>query len=233
MHKYIILGVQGCGKGTQADMLKKDFDFVHIDIGAIFRWNIQSHTKMGAKVSRFVRAGKLIPDGIVNHILRDRLEEHDWHYGFILDGFPRNPSQTEFFLENYDIDAVIYIKIPDGIVLKRILSRRLCSECGLDYNLIFHRPKVQDTCDVCGGELISRSDDNEVSIKARIHKFHGEADRILELFGKKKRIVAIDGTKSPENVQSDIREQLGLVPVSNRTVHSELLPKESMWESET
>lgn len=232
MHKYIIMGVQGCGKGTQAEMLKKDFDFVHIDIGAIFRWNIQSHTKMGAKVNRFVRAGKLIPDEIVNHILRDRLEEHDWHYGFILDGFPRNPSQTEFFLENYDIDAVIFIKISDKIVLKRILSRRLCSECGLDYNLIFHRPKVRDICDVCGGNVISRPDDNEGGIKARINKFHSEIDRILELFGKKERIVAIDGTKSPENVQSDIRDQLGLVPGPKPTIHSELLPKESMWKSE-
>ena len=210
MHKYIILGVQGCGKGTQAAMLKKDFDFVHINIGAIFRWNIQNHTKMGAKVNRFVCAGKLIPDETVNQILRDRLEEHDWHYGFILDGFPRNRAQTEFFLENYDIDAVIYIKISDEIVLKRILSRRLCSECGLDYNLIFHRPKVLDTCDVCGGNLISRSDDNTVSIKARIQEFHSEIDRILELFGKKERIITIDGTKSPEAVQLNIREQLGL-----------------------
>ena len=105
---------------------------------------------------------------------------------------------------------MIHIKISDEIVLKRILSRRLCSECGLDYNLIFHRPKVQDTCDVCGGNLISRHDDNEVAIKARLHDFHDEIDCVLKLFGKKERILSIDGTKSHREVQSAIRDKLGL-----------------------
>ena len=92
----------------------------------------------------------------MEEVVRRRLDEHDWNYGFILDGFPRNRRQAEFFLESYDIDAVILIDVPDEIVIERILSRFLCSQCGLDYNLIFHRPVEPNVCDVCGGKLIRR-----------------------------------------------------------------------------
>ena len=124
MHKYVIMGVQGCGKGTQARMLAKDFDFVHICVGDIFRWNIQNHTKLGARVNRIVRAGKLVSDELVEEMIRRRLEKHDWNFGFILDGFPRNIAQAEFFLESFDIDAVISINVPDDVVKARVLSRR-------------------------------------------------------------------------------------------------------------
>ena len=85
MHKYVIMGVQGCGKGTQARMLAKDFDFVHICVGDIFRWNIKNHTKLGARVNRIVRAGKLVSDELVDEMIRRRLEKHDWNFGFILE----------------------------------------------------------------------------------------------------------------------------------------------------
>jgi len=122
MHKYVIMGVQGCGKGTQAKMLKEHLDLVHISVGDIFRWNIQSRTKLGARVKRLIAEGQLVPDEAVEEVMRRRLEEHDWNYGFILDGFPRNRRQAEFFLESYDIDAVILVDVPDEIVIERILS---------------------------------------------------------------------------------------------------------------
>ena len=100
MNKFVIMGVQGCGKGTQAKMLQTDFDLVHISVGDIFRWNIQSHTKIAARVKRIVASGQLVPDEIVEEIVQRRLHEHDWNYGFILDGFPRNKPQAEFFLES-------------------------------------------------------------------------------------------------------------------------------------
>ncbi len=156
MHKYVIMGVQGCGKGTQARLLVEAYDLVHISVGDIFRWHIQSHTKLGAKVKRIVASGNLVGDEVVEEIVRRRLDEHDWNYGFILDGFPRSASQAQFFLESYDIDAVIQIDVPDDVVRERVLSRRLCSQCGLDYNLISHRPASEDVCDVCKGKLVLR-----------------------------------------------------------------------------
>lgn len=215
MYKYVIMGVQGCGKGTQAKMLAKDFNLVHISVGDIFRWHIQSHTKLAARIGRCMAAGELVSDEIVEEIVRDRLDEHDWNFGFILDGFPRNRPQAEFFLESYDIDSVIQIEVADQVVMDRVMNRRLCSKCGLDYNLIFHRPANPSVCDVCGGALLTRADDNQEAVAARLHDYHSKTKPILELFSRKELIISVDGTKPADAVQQELRDKLGLVkPVS-------------------
>ncbi len=210
MHKYIIMGVQGSGKGTQAQRLKAELDLVHISVGDLFRWHIQNHTKLAARIKRIVSAGELVDDATVEEVMSSRLAQHDWNYGFILDGFPRNHPQAEFFLENYDIDAVILIDVPDSVVLDRILSRRLCEQCGLDYNLIQHRPTVADVCDVCGGKLVARPDDNLDGIRERLRDYHTKTEPTLELFRRKGLIVRIDGTRPPDVVYQDLRRQLEL-----------------------
>lgn len=212
MNKYVIMGAQGCGKGTQAKILAEDFDLVHISVGDMFRWNIQNHTKLGARIKRIVAAGELVSDDVVAEIVGRRLSRHDWNYGFILDGFPRNATQAEFFLESYDIDAVINIDVPDEVVMQRVLSRRLCSNCGLDYNLFLHRPEVPNRCDVCGGELVARKDDHEEGIRARLDDFHTKTKPVLDLFARKELIINVDGTQSIDEVQDRIRSQLRLPP---------------------
>jgi len=210
MLKYVIMGVQGCGKGTQASMLAADFDLVHISVGDIFRWNILNHTKLSARIKRIVADGQLVSDDIVAEIIHARLQEHDWNYGFILDGFPRNRTQAEFFLESYDIDAVIHIVVPDEVVMQRVLSRRLCSQCNLDYNLIHHRPAVENRCDMCGGELITRADDTEETIRQRLADYHTQTVPVLDLFAKKELIVTVDGTSPKDEVQQTLRSKLDL-----------------------
>ncbi len=210
MRKFIIMGVQGCGKGTQAKLLAQDFDWTHICVGDIFRWHLQSHTKLGARIGRFTAAGELVPDDIVEEIVRGRLDQHDWNFGFILDGFPRNRRQAEFFLESYDIDAVIQLDMPDLVVVQRVLNRRLCGTCGLDYNLIFHRPQVDDVCDVCGGQLVARADDTPEALKSRLRDYHGKTAPILELFKGKELVVSVDATQPKLAVQTEIRDKLGL-----------------------
>ncbi len=209
MHKYIIMGVQGCGKGTQAKLLKEALDLVHISVGDIFRWHIQSRTKLGARIKRIMAEGQLVPDDVVEEVVKQRLEQHDWNYGFILDGFPRSAPQAAFFLESYDIDAVLLIEVPDSVVQERILNRRLCPKCGLDYNLIFHRPAIANTCDVCGAELIARPDDTPEAVHARLQDYHTKTQPILELFRRKELVVVVDGTPSAAEVQQDLRRQLG------------------------
>lgn len=210
MHKYVIMGVQGCGKGTQAQLLRDYLDLVHISVGDIFRWLIENRTKVGAKVKRIVASGNLVSDEMVEAIVRRRLDEHDWNYGFILDGFPRSAAHAEFFLESYDINAVIHIRVPDEVVLQRVLSRRLCRGCGLDYNLISHRPKLENVCDVCGGELVSRPDDTPEALADRLRDYHAKTEPVLELFRRKELVLDVDGTSSPEQVQQAIRSQLAI-----------------------
>lgn len=210
MHKYIIMGVQGCGKGTQARLLSESFDLVHISVGEIFRWHIQNHTKLGARVRRIIDAGQLVGDEVVAEIINWRLKEHDWNFGFVLDGFPRNAAQTEFFLESYDTDAVIHIVVPDDVVRERVLSRRLCSGCELDYNLIHHRPRVPETCDVCGSALVTRADDNETALEERLKDYHSKTEPVLDRFRRKELVIEVDGNGSIEEVQTQIRARLGL-----------------------
>jgi adenylate kinase len=207
---YVIMGPQGSGKGTQAKMLSRDFDLVHISVGDILRWHVQSHTKLGAKVQRYMKEGRLVPDEMVAEVVKWRLEIHDWSYGFVLDGFPRNAAQAAFFLENYDIDAVIAIDLPEQAAIERMQSRRLCAGCGLDYNLIQLRPKVPEVCDNCGGRLVTRPDDTPEAIRTRLRDYREKTRPILELFRDKELIVAVDGTPSPDMVQAEIRRRLGL-----------------------
>ncbi|WP_067471706.1 adenylate kinase family protein [Actinomadura hibisca] len=210
MRKYVIIGAQGSGKGTQSLLLARDLDLVHISVGDIFRWHVQSHTKLGAQVRRAVSAGELVNDDLVAGVVRDRLDQHDWNYGFIIDGFPRNPRQAEFFLESYDIDGVIHLDLPDAEVRRRVLARRLCSRCGLDYNLIAHRPADEGRCDVCGGELVSRPDDTEEALAERLRVYHEKTDPIIELFRRKEYVFTIDARPDKHTIQQTIRERLNL-----------------------
>ncbi|MCM3883469.1 nucleoside monophosphate kinase [Frankia sp. R82] len=205
MRKFVIMGVQGSGKGTQATMLARDFDLVHISVGDVFRWNVQNHTKLGAQVKRTVAAGRLVGDDLVEAVVRTRLAEHDWNYGFIIDGFPRNARQAEFFLESYDIDGVIYLDLPDEEVYRRVLARRLCSRCGLDYNLIASRPIVPDTCDGCGAPLVSRPDDNPQALAVRLRDYHEKTLPVMEIFQRKEFVAVVDARREPKAVQTEIR----------------------------
>ena len=210
MRKYVIMGVQGSGKGTQAKLLADAFELEHISVGDIFRWNVQHHTKLGAQVRRAMAAGALIEDEYVESVVRDRLAGHDWNYGFVIDGFPRNARQAEFFLESYDIDGVVVLELPDQYVHQRVLARRLCSKCGLDYNLIASRPAEPEICDACGGQLVSRPDDTPEALAVRLADYHAKTLPIIELFERKEFVVHIDATRSVEEISAQIRDRLGL-----------------------
>jgi adenylate kinase len=213
MRKYVIMGVQGSGKGTQSKMLAHDLDLVHISVGDIFRWNVQNHTKMGAQVRRIMAEGKLVEDDMSESVVRDRLTQHDWNYGFIIDGFPRNQRQAEFFLESYDIDGVIELDMPDSEVRRRVLARRLCSSCGMDYNLLANSPSVPGKCDVCGGDLITREDDTEEALAVRLKDFHEKTNPVLDLFRRKEYVITVDARAPARVVQQEIRAKLGLPPL--------------------
>jgi adenylate kinase len=217
MRKYVMMGVQGSGKGTQSELLCEDLDMVHISVGDIFRWHVQNHTKLGAQIRRTMNAGELVGDDMVASTVRDRLDQHDWNFGFVVDGFPRNARQAEFFMETYDIDGVIHLEIPDDEVRRRVLSRRLCPNCGMDYNLIADRPEVEGCCDICGHELVTRADDTPEALDARLRDYHAQTRPVLELFRRKEAVYDVDARGPADEVQATIRELLGLPPYAPKT----------------
>jgi adenylate kinase len=212
MRKYVIMGVQGSGKGTQSALLAADYDLVHIAVGDIFRWNVQHHTKLGAQVRRIMAAGELVSDDLVEGVVKERLAAHDWNFGFIIDGFPRNPRQAEFFLESYDIDGVIHLDLPDSEVRRRVMARRLCEGCGMDYNLIDSSPREEGRCDACGGKLIQREDDTEEALAVRLSEYHSKTNPVLDIFRRKEYVVTVDARADKEDVQRAIRSALELPP---------------------
>jgi adenylate kinase len=214
MRKFIIMGIQWSGKGTQAKLLADDLDLEHFSVGDIFRWNVEHHTKLGAHVKRVMASGNLIDDDVVESVVRDCLTNHDWNFGFIIDGFPRNARQAEFFLESYDIDGVVNLYLPDEEVAHRVLSRRLCSQCGMEYNLIADRPQREDTCDVCQGQLVARADDNPEALAVRLAAYHEETKPLIAIFERKEFVATIDATRSVEEVQANIRERFDLRPMT-------------------
>ena len=213
MRKYVIMGVQGSGKGTQAAMLAEDLELVHISVGEIFRLNVQQHTKLGAHVRRIMAAGELVGDDLAESATAERLSQHDWNYGFVIDGFPRNRRQAEFFLESYDIDGVIHLDLPDSEVRRRVLARRLCSGCGMDYNLLASSPQVAGKCDACGGELATREDDTEEALAVRLRDYHQKTNPVLDIFRRKEYVVTVDARPGKEEVQQAVRAKLGLPPL--------------------
>ena len=210
MRKFIIMGIQGSGKGTQAKLLADDLDLEHISVGDIFRWNVQHHTKLGAQVKRIMASGHLVGDDLVESVVRERLTAHDWNFGFIVDGFPRNARQAEFFLESYDIDGVINLHLarrggpPPGAGPSAVLPVR----AGLQPD----RPPAatRDTCDVCQGTLVARADDNPEALAVRLSEYHEQTRPLIEIFQRKEYVATIDATQGVEEVQAAIRARFGL-----------------------
>ncbi|MFN3325105.1 MAG: adenylate kinase family protein [Bryobacteraceae bacterium] len=194
MHKYIIFGPQGSGKGTQSALLARDYDFVHISIGDIFRWHVTQHTKLAARIRRITDEGRLVPDEIVEEVVRRRLEEHDWNYGFVLDGFPRTRPQAEYLFENWNLDKVIYLDIPDSVVYERVV----------------HRAKMGE-----GGGFTKRADDNPEALAVRLREFHEKTLPLLDLYRRKRMLVTIDANRPIPDIYDDICRSLGLPAVKD------------------
>ena len=213
MRKYVIMGVQGSGKGTQACCSPPTSTWF------ISAWATSSAGTCSITPSSARRcgapwpAGALVGDDLVEGVVKTRLADHDWNFGFIIDGFPRNERQAEFFLEGYDIDGVIHLDLPDSEVRRRVMARRLCAGCGMDYNLLASTPHTAGRCDVCGGELVTREDDTEEALAVRLRDYHQKTNPVLDIFRRKEYVVTVDARPGRDIVQKEIRDRLGLPPL--------------------
>ena len=212
--RLLLMGAPGAGKGTQAAILKNAYNIPHISTGDMFREAIKLDSPLGRKVKAYMDKGELVPDMVTVEVMEERLMKDDCKNGFLLDGYPRTLKQgyeLDSLLEKHNIklDKVLYFKVEEDLLIKRILGRRVCVKCGASYNVVTLKPKVDEICDVCGGELISRKDDTYKTIKNRISVYKKQTKPLFKHYAKQGILVELDGSKDYNDTFLEIKEILG------------------------
>ena len=214
MLRAVLLGPPGAGKGTQAVRLVEKYEIPHISTGDIFRKNIKEGTELGKKAQEYMNAGALVPDELVVDLVKDRLQQDDCKNGFLLDGFPRTIFQAEkldeFLSEaNLKMDIVINLKGEKEALIKRLTGRRVCKDCGASYHIVNIPPKKEGVCDICGGELIQRKDDNIETVENRINVYEEQTAPLIGYYKEAGSLVDFDGEASLDEVFDAIVQAIG------------------------
>ena len=209
--KLILLGPPGAGKGTQAEILSKRLGIDTISTGVMLRAAIRNKTELGKLAESYINEGKLVPDDVVVGIVKDRLSQDDCKNGFILDGFPRTTAQAQALSESgVEIDKVLSLEVSDEEIVTRLSGRRECDKCGTPYHTVYKPSSKGNICDVCGGELIQRADDNEETVKNRIKVYHEQTEPIKEYYQNTGKLVVVYGKEKLEDTTKAVSEALGL-----------------------
>ena len=205
----VLLGGPGAGKGTQADRLSERLGRPHVSTGDLFRDNLKRQTELGLLAKGYMDRGELVPDEVTVRMLRQRLLQPDCAGGAILDGFPRTEAQADA-LERLlaglgaRLSKVLYIKVPDEILLARLSGRFTCRACGTMYHQLYSPPQQTGVCDKCGGELYQRPDDTPATQERRIKVYLAETAPLIEYYRGRGLLVEIDGQPGIEEVQSQL-----------------------------
>jgi adenylate kinase len=203
------MGPPGAGKGTQADVIVKEFGIPHISTGDAFRLAMKQGTPIGIKAKEYIDKGELVPDDVTIGIVEERLQQPDCKKGFLLDGFPRTLTQAEALDRilgrlNTKLDDVINLKVDRDNLLVRITGRRVCKICGTSYHVVFNPPKVEGICDKDGGELYQRPDDNEDSVRTRLDEYSNKTAPLLTFYENQNLLRHIDGEQDIDVVSKNI-----------------------------
>jgi adenylate kinase len=209
MMYIILLGAPGAGKGTQAVMLAEKLNMVQVASGDLFRQALRDETELGLKAKAFMDKGQLVPNEITIQMVLDRLGAPDCENGALLDGFPRNIEQAEALdkalaEQAKAIDKVVYIKVSEGELLKRLGGRWICRNCQAPYHEVDSPPKVSGICDRCGGELYQRADDNTETVKKRLEVYFAETSPLIDYYSSAGKLLEINGEGSTGEVNQRI-----------------------------
>ena len=211
---YIIfLGAPGAGKGTQAANVARGLGLVSVASGDLFRQAVERGDELGLKVKGYMEKGILAPDEITAQVVLERMSAPDCRGGVIFDGFPRNLRQAEVLDEalkkqNKSIDQVVYIKVSEKELIKRLSGRRVCRECQAPYSNETAHPKSRNRCQMCGGELYQRPDDIIETIKKRLKVYFSETAPLIDYYRKSGRLLEVDGESSVADITKRITHAL-------------------------
>ncbi len=211
--RLIFLGPPGAGKGTQAEFICRDYGIRQLSTGDILRAHRKNGTPLGLKAQQFMDCGELVPDAIIIDMIREELQKPELKNGYLLDGFPRTIAQAEALdklLEemHQQLDAVLILDVPIEELVTRLTARRTCKVCGKTYHLIYNPPKVDGVCDLDGGELYQRSDDNEATVRNRLSVYENQTKPLIEYYRKKNIGKNINGLGKIDEIYQRIKEAL-------------------------
>lgn len=210
----VLLGPPGAGKGTQAARIVADYGIPHISTGDILRAAVKEQTPLGLEAKKYMDAGELVPDSVVIGIVKDRLNQPDTAQGFLMDGFPRTIPQAEALdqaLAELDraVTKVLVILVEEEVLVRRLTGRRVCRSCGALFHIYLNPPKVEGVCDLCGGELYQRDDDNEVTVRNRLEVYRKQTEPLIDYYDQAGLVVRLDGSLPPDEVYAEIQAVLG------------------------
>ena len=208
--KLILLGAPGAGKGTQAEILCKEFSIPTISTGNILRAAIKNGTPTGMKAKSFMDACTLVPDDVIIGVITDRLAEPDCANGYILDGVPRTIAQAEALEKaGINFDDVISIEISDQEIEERMAGRRVCEHCGASYHVVAVPPKQEGVCDKCGGKLVRRHDDDPEVVEQRLAVYHKETEPLKDFYKSRGVLKPVENQPSVAETSQAILHALG------------------------
>ena len=212
----VMLGAPGSGKGTQADILCREAGLQHVASGDLFRQALEKKTELGLLAKAYMERGELVPDEITIKLVLERINAPDCISGCLFDGFPRTLEQAKaldksFTTQNRSIDKVIYTRVPDEELIKRLSGRWLCRVCQMPYHIVSSPPKLPGKCDKCGGELYQRPDDKEETVRERLKVFLVQTTPLIEYYRKQNKLIEVDGNLGIQEVAKEIAEALNIV----------------------
>ena len=207
--KLILLGAPGAGKGTQAEILCDKLGIPTISTGNILRAAVKDGTPMGLKAKSYMDAGALVPDEVIVGIVKERLAQPDCADGFILDGMPRTIAQGEALEQmGVEIDKVLNLTVEDSIIMERMSGRRVCAKCGASYH-VKNKPSAKSgVCDRCGGELVTRKDDEPATVLDRLKAYHEQTEPLVAFYRERGKLVEIPDQGSIEATNALILKEL-------------------------
>jgi adenylate kinase len=204
--RVILLGPPGGGKGTQGELIEKQYGFPKISTGDLLRREVQEKTTLGEMAKAAMNQGELVKDDIVIEMIKHKIFQPDCKRGYILDGFPRNVGQARRLeeIEEKRQEIVIDIHLSEQTLIQRLSARRVCSSCGAIYNLLACSPRKEGSCDICGSELIQREDDVPEVIKERLKVYHEQTEALIDYYSRKKVYFRINGEGKIETISKNI-----------------------------